>query len=391
MNAQELNNRLLSLLLGLLVITTTSFGQSLYNSGAQISILSNTVFSVGEDLVNNGTITNNGNLIISGTWRNNSTYNAGMGSLTLNSSNPQTVNHNDQSFTTLAITGGGEKLFEADITIQSELMLTEGVLTSVNGARIIFEDGAVITGGSDLSFVNGPIYHRGTGNKLYPLGANGLYLPIELVDVKGTNPEIGFTVVEPNTNTNTDGSFAEVSSNRYWQMDLAAGAFDGSAVALAIANEAFLEDVTRALVVAAPTVNDAFVSLGQTSISGDLTDGFVTSELESMATVFAIGKALLSGEVNSISVFNAVSPNNDGLHEFLKIVNITFFPGNDVRIYNRWGDLVFEMKDYDNQQNVFRGDGNVATTGPLADGTYYYTIDKNDGSDPETGFLVLRR
>ncbi|MGC4039747.1 MAG: gliding motility-associated C-terminal domain-containing protein, partial [Flavobacterium sp.] len=53
----------------------------------------------------------------------------------------------------------------------------------------------------------------------------------------------------------------------------------------------------------------------------------------------------------SLDVHNAFTPNGDGLNEWFQIDNIddiTCYPTNKVQIYNRWGILVYETKNYDN-------------------------------------------
>ena len=94
-------------------------------------------------------------------------------------------------------------------------------------------------------------------------------------------------------------------------------------------------------------------------------------------------------ESPDIEVFNVVTVRENGKHDFLKIVNIDQYPGNKVTIYNRWGDKVFDISNYDNLNNVFKGIDNSGNE--LPDGNYYYVIDKNDGSDVENGYLLLRR
>jgi gliding motility-associated-like protein len=91
-----------------------------------------------------------------------------------------------------------------------------------------------------------------------------------------------------------------------------------------------------------------------------------------------------------ITVYNVVSPNNDGMNEFLEIENIENYTKNKVIIYNRNGDLVFQMDDYDNVDKVFKGKSNVGISRDLQDGVYYYLISKGNGGKPQKGFLVLR-
>ena len=93
---------------------------------------------------------------------------------------------------------------------------------------------------------------------------------------------------------------------------------------------------------------------------------------------------------SDIKVYNAVSPNGDGKNEFFYLQYIDVIPGkqkNKVSIYNRWGDEVFSVSNYNNADRRFNGlnnDGNKLPTG-----TYFYKI-TFIGEKPITGFLELR-
>jgi gliding motility-associated-like protein len=82
-----------------------------------------------------------------------------------------------------------------------------------------------------------------------------------------------------------------------------------------------------------------------------------------------------------IKVHNAFSPNGDGTNEVFVIENIddtACYPENTVEIYNRWGVLVFETKNYNNQTNNFEGISRGRTTvnqsSGLPTGTYFYIL-----------------
>ena len=99
------------------------------------------------------------------------------------------------------------------------------------------------------------------------------------------------------------------------------------------------------------------------------------------------------GEVQTeIFSYNLVSSNGDGKNDNFMIDCISQFPNNNVKIFNRSGVLVYEANGYDNNDVVFRGIGEkgVYTIGnQLPVGTYFYIIDKRDGSKPKTGYLEL--
>uniref|UniRef100_UPI002FDE54AB gliding motility-associated C-terminal domain-containing protein n=1 Tax=Ohtaekwangia sp. TaxID=2066019 RepID=UPI002FDE54AB len=93
-----------------------------------------------------------------------------------------------------------------------------------------------------------------------------------------------------------------------------------------------------------------------------------------------------------INIYNAVSNNRDGMNDFFEIGCIESYPNNRVRIYNRAGTLVYEQHGYNNQDAIFNGVSNkgISVLGNhLPDGTYFYIIEKGDGSEAKTGYLEL--
>ena len=69
------------------------------------------------------------------------------------------------------------------------------------------------------------------------------------------------------------------------------------------------------------------------------------------------------------------------------------YAGNVVKIYNRWGNLVYEVTGYNNADKAWTGEANVSTLGDstVPDGTYFYVIDLGDGTPARTGYVVLVR
>lgn len=93
-----------------------------------------------------------------------------------------------------------------------------------------------------------------------------------------------------------------------------------------------------------------------------------------------------------IRPFNGISRNGDGKNEIFHINCIDSFPDNLVKIFNRAGTLVYEAEGYDNIDIYFDGKSNrgISLIGSnLPDGTYFYVIDKRDGSKPIAGYLEI--
>ena len=69
-----------------------------------------------------------------------------------------------------------------------------------------------------------------------------------------------------------------------------------------------------------------------------------------------------------IEVHTGFSPNGDGINETWYLPCITSYPNNEVMVFNRWGQELFAISNYDNSWN------GTANGRPLPDGTYFYLI-----------------
>ncbi|MCH2197185.1 MAG: gliding motility-associated C-terminal domain-containing protein [Flavobacteriales bacterium] len=80
----------------------------------------------------------------------------------------------------------------------------------------------------------------------------------------------------------------------------------------------------------------------------------------------------------SIIIPNIFSPNGDGINDFLRFENLEFFPGSSLEVRNRWGVLVFQS---DNYQNNWRAE-------EVSPGTYYFVLRRSDG-EVHTGDITV--
>lgn len=97
-------------------------------------------------------------------------------------------------------------------------------------------------------------------------------------------------------------------------------------------------------------------------------------------------------------IFNGITPNGDGFNDYFQIDGIDQFSNNNVKIFNRWGILIFETNGYNESSNVFKGESNARATiegdRDVPTGTYFYIItfpDVNPGKDSYSGYLYINR
>lgn len=90
-----------------------------------------------------------------------------------------------------------------------------------------------------------------------------------------------------------------------------------------------------------------------------------------------------------LEFFNYISPNGDGDNDVWIIRNVDspLVENSEVKIFGRWGGLVWEGIGYDNREVVWCGKDNNGVD--LPDGTYYYVATIN--GQAYNGFIELFR
>ena len=89
-------------------------------------------------------------------------------------------------------------------------------------------------------------------------------------------------------------------------------------------------------------------------------------------------------EVLEFKIYELVTPNDDQKNDILWIDGIECYPDNTVKIFNRWGNLVFEINGYENNlENGWYGQVNknsgIAVGQTVPDGTYLCIVDLGNG------------
>ena len=73
--------------------------------------------------------------------------------------------------------------------------------------------------------------------------------------------------------------------------------------------------------------------------------------------------------VNDVQTYTVITPNNDGLNDYLVFPGIENIRGCEILIYNRWGKEVYRNDNYRNDW-----DGRDHRDRELIPDTYYYTL-----------------
>lgn len=78
------------------------------------------------------------------------------------------------------------------------------------------------------------------------------------------------------------------------------------------------------------------------------------------------------------STYDIITPNGDGNNDVLIVPGLDKYPNNQMFIYNRWGQLVYTKKSYQNDWDGTTNDGKLLTTG-----AYYFVIYLNDATNKQ--------
>ena len=139
-----------------------------------------------------------------------------------------------------------------------------------------------------------------------------------------------------------------------------------------------------------------FTGTGQDSLIWDMGDGTIYSNIDSISylypeagsyniTLFVLnnlcGDKSISNEVTFIQktssesiIPNVFTPNGDGMNDELEFSGIDQRAEYSIQIFNRWGNKVFEMNNYDNSWGGIANVGINLFGTQLPTGTYFVKV-----------------
>nr|WP_242528042.1 gliding motility-associated C-terminal domain-containing protein [Muricauda sp. CAU 1633] len=153
---------------------------------------------------------------------------------------------------------------------------------------------------------------------------------------------------------------------------------------------------------------EALYSITQQNIAdGEVTNQATVSALEVLTNnpitssdeiVMTVVNTCINPD-SDFKIFNGISPNGDGVNDYFQIDGIENYPDNTLKVFNRWGVLVFEVDGYGLSNKQFTGHSDsevtVAKDRKLPSGTYFYTLtfhgNNNPGKESYTGYLYINQ
>jgi len=244
-----------------------------------------------------GTFTANTSLTASGNWTNNgATFNAGTGTLNFNGSGVQIIGGTSAStLNNLTINNANGVSLSAPVSLSGTLTFTSGILTTSGTNLLTITNTAVgsIAGASSTSYINGPLALTLLANiaadgttYLYPVGENGNYRPLELVNIRtgATTPVVRVTINGTGASTCDETSITNIAP-RNWFVQTTNGNFTSASVRL---TESGLLP-TKAIGTSSAQAGN-YSSIGGANIGASITS---VQTISSSSAYFAIGTSLI--------------------------------------------------------------------------------------------------
>ncbi len=134
------------------------------------------------------------------------------------------------------------------------------------------------------------------------------------------------------------------------------------------------EDEPLALIDSVKLMNDTLYTFDNlTSIDG-IAGCYAVTAVDSFGNESVQSIKLCVDNCPEYELPNVITVNGDGVNDFFRPIKNKFVKGIDLKIYNRWGNLVFETTD-----PLINWDGKVIQTKLLStEGTYFYVCQVNE-------------
>lgn len=158
-------------------------------------------------------------------------------------------------------------------------------------------------------------------------------------------------------------------------------------------------DPSSLSIVQYPLNGSVYINYDNYTVTYTPADGFTGND------IFEYQICNLSNKCDNASVYvvvipldfllpEAFTPNGDNINDYFEIRGIEYYEGNSITIINRWGEKVYEAKNYGIDTTPKYWDGKWTMGGnnkDLPTGTYFYVLDLGNGQKPIAGSIYIDR
>ena len=290
--------------------------------------------------------------------------------------------NNTSSSVPFALTGA--------ISIGGNADFYEGILDNDNfGGTISFENMANHINTSDNSHVDGPVNKEGITEFTFPIGDGGFYRFGAISAPSALEALFEGKFYFENSNDFYPhrlkaGIVREINDREYWTIENKGEKLEDVLITLSWRDVTTPESMINAAQQGSLTIVRWDVASNMWVDEGgaiDIQNKTVTTSVDNYG-VFTFGR--IDSDMIlpcNIVVYNAVTPNGDGINDYFLIDTSNNECAEDlnVKVFNRWGIKVFETDNYGTAGDVFDGFSGGRLTlkdqEQLPSGTYYYILD----------------
>lgn len=403
----------------MLVLMFSQKGHAQFVNNEQVKVDKGTILSVYMDYDNEASarFINDGEVYVFENWMNNGSVDfspAENGKTFFVGKQEQQIDgrsvSNFQNITFDNLTTLTPFSLKSTIAVGNNTDFLNGIINAADfNGKMIFNENAVYSNVGDQSFVDGMVEKIGSVMFEFPVGDDLFYRPA-LHAGSSLNDDVYTTqyfyqnsdALYPHANKEDD-TILVINDQEYWKVTRDNGS-DKIILSLSLSEKttpaAFynLKTTEEVAIVrwderAAKWINEK--GLLSDPISGEAYSNLLTGQVNDYGifTMAIVKKG--TPKTGEVTVYNAISPNGDGINDTFHIEGIDRFPDNKVEIYNRWGVKVYDATSYNESDNMFRGYSDGRTTlkrgDKLPTGTYFYILNYNNGTQviERSGYLYI--
>lgn len=273
------------------------------------------------------------------------------------------------------------------INVYGEADFTKGIVDVDNyNGSFLFEASGLHRNTSDISHVDGFVEKYGDSDFIFPIGDKGYYRFAGVSELPSSNIYSAKYHLENSDPLYSHNARQDIISliddKEFWTVEPVTQE-EGTLLTLS-----WREETTPQEIIQAPEQGNIHIVRWDTERSMWIDEGGVV-DVNNKTVTTAVEKygVFTLARVKSehilpcdIVVYNAVTPNGDGINDYFKIDNSNSDCAENihVEIFNRWGVKVFETNNYGLNNNYFNGYSNGRLTidqdQKLPTGTYYYIL-----------------
>ncbi len=295
------------------------------------------------------------------------------------------------------------------IGIENDLNFISGkVFTPRNGTNVSLDyiNHNIYAGEGNLTHVDGYTSVIGSSQFSFPVGDDNRIRPMVITTASLDTEFIGaYYFINPNTppshftqaftTSEKHASINNVSTYEFWNLH----GTGQTTVNLTWDNNSGLttivDDINNLIVVGWSKQHNKWINLGNSAIYGNITTGSITSSqfTPNDYEIITIGSKHSDTSLTNVNLI--FTPNGDEHNNTLTFDNLDDYENNRLTVYNRWGNVVYNIENY---QNDWKGNSNGRATlskdEDLPEGTYFYTLELgNNGklTKNNKGWIYIHR